>query len=201
MTALDSYKQVRRRNLLVAGNTLVPSCVGIFNLPPLQTCTPSRWCRKHCYALYGRYRWKTVAAANAWRYKQSMRADFTTRMIEEIQRRYSIKFIRIHLSGDFYNRCYTQKWVQIAQALPEYIFRANTKRVDLMRYMYQHFPENIVVRESTDPTRNSHGFFPQAAVEGTPGWESFFWCQDDCETCGFSCYYDNKSNIAFRQIR
>ena len=50
------YEVKRVRNLLVAGNSTMPRSVGIWNLPALKTCTPSAWCKKHCYALQGRFR-------------------------------------------------------------------------------------------------------------------------------------------------
>jgi hypothetical protein len=189
------------RKLLIAGNTLMPRCIGIFNLPPLKTCTPSEWCREHCYALYGRHCWSTVKESQKWRYKQSLKNDFVNKMIQEIRNRKSLKFIRIHLAGDFYSKEYIDKWAQIAEALPEYTFRVNTKRVDFMKYIKQRFPKNIIVRESTDPSRKSHGLFPQAAVEGTPGSKRFFWCIDNCNRCKYYCFLHPKRNIVFKQIR
>lgn len=194
-------KTKKRRNLLIAGNTLQPSCIGIFNLPPLQTCTPSRWCRKHCYALYGRYNWLTVKKSMVWRYKQSLRKDFVSRMVHEVRHRPSLKFVRIHLAGDFYSRGYIDKWKQIAEQLPWYIFRANTKRIDFLQYMKAQFPKNVVIRESTDLSRKTYNVFPQAAVEGTPGSKIFFKCIDDCEKCDYHCYLYPNEDIVFRQIR
>lgn len=190
------------KNLLIAGNTLTPKSVGIFNLPPLQTCTPSRWCKKHCYALFGRHLWPNVKKGQLWRYCMSLRTDFVQRMVNEIGRRKSLKYIRIHLAGDFYNREYVDKWAEIAEQYPQKIFRANTKRQDFLRYMKKRFPKNVVVRESTDPSRKkSLGIFPSAVVEGTPysGW--IFKCIDDCEKCGYYCYTHPKVNLIFKKLR
>lgn len=189
------------KNLLIAGNTLTPSSVGIFNLPPLVTCTPSRWCKKHCYALFGRHCWPNVKKGQLWRYAMSLRNDFVNRMVSEIERRKSLKVIRIHLAGDFYNREYIDKWAEIAEAVPNRTFRANTKRRDFLRYMKKRFPKNIIIRESTDPSRTGLGIFPQAAVQGTPSSEKFFWCIDDCEKCKYHCYTHPKVNLVFKRIR
>ena len=101
------------KNLLIAGNSTMPSSVGIFNLPALKTCTPSVWCASHCYATKRRYVWANVVKAYTWRYRQSLRSDFVERMINEIQQRTNIIMIRPHISGDFYSTTYVRKWAEI----------------------------------------------------------------------------------------
>lgn len=189
------------KNLLIAGNTITPNSVGIFNLPPLKTCTPSKWCKKHCYALFGRHTWSNVRSGQEWRYKQSLRQDFVDKMVQEIKRRKSLKVIRIHLAGDFYSKKYIDKWIEIAIQLPDYIFRVNTKRLDFLKYLKKNSPRNLVIRESTDISRKGKGLFPQAAVEGTKGSKRFFWCIDDCEKCNYHCFYSPKINVVFKQLR
>lgn len=189
-------------NLLIAGNTMTPKCIGIFNIPPLETCTPSRWCKKHCYALHGRHTWPNVVTGQQWRYRQSLEVDFPWRMIGEISCRKSFRFIRIHLAGDFYSRGYVDKWAAVAIQCSNKLFRVNTKRRDLLRYMRKVFPENVIVRESTDPSRKrGSGIFPVAAVEGTPGSNKFFRCVDDCEACNYYCYTHPKVNLVFKKLR
>jgi len=189
------------RKLLVAGNSTMPSSVGIFNLPALFTCTPSPWCTKHCYALKGRFRWSCVKEACDWRYKQSLKKNFVEKVVDEIKHRPSIKYVWIHISGDFYSKEYIDKWAEIARNFPEIIFRTNTKRVDFLKYMKIKFSKNVVVRESTDPTRKSHNIFPQATIKGTRGSEGFFVCDDDCEKCKFYCWHNPKENVVTSQIR
>jgi len=191
-----------KRKLLIAGNSTMPSSVGIFNLPPLLTCTPSEWCLKHCYALKGRFLWTTTKEAYYWRYSQSLMKNFAEKMISEINWRRSIKYVRVHISGDFYSCDYIDKWVRIAKTLPEIIFRTNTRRLEgFQKYMRKVFPQNFVVRESTDPTRNSLGIFPQAAIKGTPGSKKFFICKDDCAKCNFYCWCNPEVNVVTSQIR
>ena len=189
------------RKLPVHGNLTMPPFVGIFNLPPLLTCTPSPWCREHCYALKGRFSWKPVKNAHFWRYEQSLMDSFVQRMRYEIYRSTIIKYVRIHITGDFYSRGYVKKWAEIARVFPDIIFRTNTKRTSFLKYMKKMFPKNVVVRESTDSTRKCMGIFPQASIKGTKGSESFFVCRDNCEECGFYCWHNPKENVVPSRVR
>lgn len=194
------YEVRRVRNLLMAGNATMPRWVGVYNLPALQTCKPSIWCRKHCYALHGKFTISNVKLAHQWRLEQSKRPDFVKRMIAEIRKRY-FKYIRIHISGDFYSVGYVKKWAKIAQAFPRIIFRTNTKRTDLLRHMLSEFPDNIVVRESLDITRDIAWIYPAAAIIGTPHSGNYFTCIDDCEKCKFHCWHNSDINVVTSQIR
>lgn len=194
-------KVARVRKLLVAGNSTMPRCVGVFNLPVLKTCLPSRWCKKHCYGLQGRFLWHSVKESHEWRYKESLKIGFVKRMIDEITARKSLIFVRIHITGDFYSREYISKWAEIVKECSWIVFRTNTKRIDFLEYMKEVFPRNIVVRESTDVTRKHYGYYPQAAIIGTPGSEKFFTCNDDCEKCRFYCWHNPKINVVTSQIR
>ncbi len=191
----------RIRNLLVAGNSTMPRSVGVFNLPALKTCLPSRWCEKHCYGLQGRFLWHSVKASHEWRYRESLKKRFVRKIVGEICRRPSIKFVRIHITGDFYSREYIKKWAIIARGVPHLTFRTNTKRIDFLEYMREVFPSNVVVRESTDCTRKHYGYYAQAAIIGTPGTSDFFTCVDDCEKCSFRCWDNRRINVVTSQIR
>lgn len=189
------------RNLLVTGNSTMPSSVGIFNLPPLKTCTPSDWCREHCYGLQGRFIWFTIKETLEWRYKQSLRDDFVEKMIDEIKRRKKIKYVRPHITGDFYSLNYLCKWLEIIKQCSDILFRVTTRRQDLLPFIKKHQPENFIVRESTDNTRESLGLFPQAAIQGVEGTEKFFVCIDDCEECKFHCYNNPAIDVVTGKIR
>lgn len=194
------YEVRRVCKLLVAGNSTMPKSVGIFNLPALKTCLPSDWCKEHCYALRGRFVWSNVKAAHQWRLEQSRQIDFVRTVEAEIGKSY-FRYIRIHISGDFYSKAYVLKWAMIARKFSHKIFRTNTKRIDFLRYMLQEFPENVVVRESTDVTQPSMGVYPQAAIIGTPGSKKFFVCHDDCDECKFYCWHNPDINVVTSQIR
>lgn len=191
------------KNLLIAGNSTMPPCVGIFNLPPLKTCTPSPWCRKHCYGLQNRFTWKNVKASSQWRFQQSKRKDFVNRMSDEIHRR-SFSYIRLHIIGDFYNEQYLVKWYDIIKQAPKHVlFRWTTRRQDLIPRMKQLFYDNqqVIIRESVDTTRIGTGKFPLAAINNTNGSEEFFTCIDYCSKCGFYCYRHPEINVVTQGIR
>lgn len=191
------------KKMLIAGNSTMPSSVGIFNIPALKTCTPSDWCKEHCYALQGRFVWKPIKKAHEWRYKESLKDSFPYKMIKEIKRRRSLKWIRIHITGDFYSKEYVDKWNIVARSFPEIIFRTNTKRQDLIPYMFATFPPNVVLRESIDTTRKPllPNLIPVAAIKGTPGSENYFVCKDDCEKCRFSCWSNKHIHVVSGVIR
>lgn len=190
------------KNLLVAGNSTMPSSVGIFNLPALETCTPSKWCREHCYALKNRFLWNSVKEAHKWRYKQSLKSDFVERMIKEIQKRSNIIMVRPHISGDFYSKKYVRKWAEIADRLPQIAFRVTTKRQDFLSLMYQIFPKNIILRESIDNSRKPllEDLIPLHAVHGTKGSKNYFQCINDCEKCKFQCWINSRMNVVSAEI-
>ena len=193
---MKTCKVARVRKLLVAGNSTMPRCVGIFNLPALKTCMPSVWCKKHCYALRNRFVWKSVIDALTWRYNRSCADNFVDEILSELSRRKSIEYVRIHIAGDFYDRKYVNKWAEVAKQRPDITFRTNTRRTDLMTYMKKVFPKNVIVRESTDSTRKHKGLFPQAAIEGTLGSKRFFRCCNNCEKCKFYWWMHPRVNIA-----
>lgn len=192
------------KNLLIAGNSTMPTSVGIWNLPALTTCTPSSWCREHCYACKGRFIWRPIRRAYQERYEASLRPDFAKLMVAEIRRRKTLDFVRIHISGDFYSALYVMKWADIAKEVREFSnvqFRTNTRRQDLLPLMKEVFPNNIIVRESIDPTRKPTGLYPVHAIKGTPGSEDYFVCKDDCRACAFTCWFNSQMNVVSSQIR
>lgn len=189
-----------RRNLLIAGNSTMPRSVGIWNLPALETCTPSDWCRENCYALQNRYTWRCVQEAYKWRYEMSLRRSFAQDMIDEIHRRRSLEWIRVHISGDFYSTTYVDKWAEVAGEFPNIIFRTNTKRQDLLSQMVKVFPKNFVVRESVDVTRNATGLVPTASIAGTPVTGTFIVCCNNCEKCKFYCWTHSNQNVQMETI-
>jgi len=182
----------------------MPTSVGIWNLPALTTCTPSPWCKEHCYACQGRFTWKSVHAAHVRRYEISQNPFFVDWMVAEIKRRKTLDFVRIHISGDFYSPEYVGKWAVIAcriQNVSNVQFRTNTKRQDLLPLMKRIFPNNIIVRESIDPTRKPTGLYPVHAIKGTKNSEDYFVCKDDCRACAFTCWFNSQMNVVSSKIR
>lgn len=89
-------------------------------------------CVNYCYADKGAYKWKNVAPAFEKRYNITKTKEFIKLMTDEIKRK-KVDFLRIHDSGDFYSKKYLNKWLTIAQDLPNVKFYAYTKSHDFFR--------------------------------------------------------------------
>ena len=53
--------------------------------------------------------------------------------------------MRIHDSGDFYNKEYLYKWFAIAEEMPNIQFYAYTKRVKMLKDNWSNKPENLTI--------------------------------------------------------
>ena len=95
-------------------------------------CPFAKDCIKYCYAQKGAYSWSNVKPAFERRYELTKTLSFVPLMIDEIKKK-KADFIRIHDSGDFYSPLYVQKWISIAEALPNVNFYAYTKSHDFFR--------------------------------------------------------------------
>lgn len=185
-------------DVFIKGNSKAGPRVLIFNLPPIETCTPSEWCRKNCYALKRRHRWSNVKEGWQKRLELSKRPDFVELAVAEIKRSRCL-YVRPHLAGDFYSVEYVRKWIEIVRQCPEKLFRTTTKRTNLGKALREldSLP-NMIVRESLDPSRpKPSGLFPAVGViEGTPLDyinQELFFCRDDCVTCGYTCWKERIS--------
>jgi len=85
-----------------------------------------------CYARKGAYIWPTAKNAYQWRYEQTKLDSFVDDMVRDIVRT-KAKFVRVHDSGDYYSREYINKWLAIANALPDVRFYSYTKSVRLWK--------------------------------------------------------------------
>jgi hypothetical protein len=56
-----------------------------------------------------------------WCYKESLRSDFTERMVREIRCK-GVLVLRIHVAGDFYSKEYAAKWLDVMKQLPRVRF-------------------------------------------------------------------------------
>ena len=129
----------------------------IWNLPAKTTCPyATAHCKKYCYAKAAE-RYDGPREMRKRNLAASKKADFVEKMIFTIMAnldRPSYKaaeeiVVRIHESGDFYNKAYAEKWLEIARAF------AGDKRVKFMAYTksVRYFvgadiPENMTVRYS-----------------------------------------------------
>lgn len=142
----------------------------IWNIPAIITCpyaTPH--CKHFCYAVKAETAYPTVTPSRLKHFEESRRDDFVARMVYTIES-YLMKppykaakkiVVRIHESGDFYNRGYMAKWYKIAEHFKHdkrVVFMAYTKSVvyvDELSAAGMDKPNNMVIRfsiwDDTDP--------------------------------------------------
>lgn len=116
-----------------------------FGIPALKTCPSKDICGKYCYANKGAYAWPQVKAAYEWRYQQTKKPEFITMTIDALSRIRKLEKVRIHDSGDFYNKEYLYKWIEIAKVFPKIEFYAYTKRVKLLKDNWNMLPDNMTI--------------------------------------------------------
>ena len=96
------------------------------NLPPDKTCPgKSPWCKKYCYAQHGRWLYPNVQKSLIARWQASRRAGWVHQCT--VEARLHADILRIHSAGDFYNRQYIQRWVQVARRAPYVQFYTYTR--------------------------------------------------------------------------
>lgn len=132
------------------------AAVMAFDLPAGYTCPYAGECRKYCYAKKGRYVFESKRNCNDGNYHASLELDFVPRMVailkgEDAKTDKKIH-IRIHSSGDFYNREYALKWESIARECPEIVFYAYTKSVEIVKSI--DWPENVHIAYSIGGTQD-----------------------------------------------
>ena len=116
-----------------------------FGIPALKTCPMADACKSFCYANKGAYAWPQVKAAYEWRYQQTRKPEFIDMALNELKRKKKLEKVRIHDSGDFYNKEYLYKWIEIAKAMPNVEFYAYTKRVKLLKDNAAALPSNFTI--------------------------------------------------------
>jgi len=113
--------------MLSKGNTKLGSEIWSWSIPAVTTCPGrSQLCQKACYARRGHFVWSTVSQTYQQNLERSRRPGFSVWMQEEILRQ-NCTILRIHVSGDFYDAEYTQKWREIIQARRRTLFFTYTR--------------------------------------------------------------------------
>lgn len=192
--------------LVSKGNRKLPNDIAIWNLPHGTTCPgATEQCKKYCYAFKAERLYKQVMGFRQKNFAMSQRADFATRMIEQLKKLRVVRAVRIHESGDFYNQTYLNKWTAIAKACPEIIFTAYTKSLHLDFSAFKRLPNTILFAsiDSTTPkfmlkknrTRRKAIVIDRHAEKAPKG---YFLCPGSCKSCTH-CYTRGCSSVAFRQ--
>lgn len=193
----------------------------IWNLPAVRTCpfkTPM--CEKSCYARKAERLYPQVLPAREANFEASLQNDFAERMIDTIKYYLASKafagkkvIFRIHESGDFYNREYAQKWVNVArhfEKVPNIVFLAYTKSLKYVvdcGYSKASFPKNLILRASvwadttseqldTIATYDMPIYTALAKQEFVEMSDKYARCDcADCANCG-KCWDANNRRIA-----
>jgi hypothetical protein len=99
------------RALLARGNSKLGSAIHHFDLPAVRTCPGrSSVCEAVCYATRNRFRTDPVRERLHWCLRRSRRADFADHVVDEVRQKGAL-VVRLHVSGDFYDAEYAQKWL------------------------------------------------------------------------------------------
>lgn len=112
----------------------------------MNTCPGASACKAVCYAKQGSYLWKPVMQARKINLDLSLNANFVRFAVEDLKRMKKVNVVRIHDSGDFYSHEYYRKWCEIAKQLPNIIFYAYTKALDID--LYTDKPDNLKITQS-----------------------------------------------------
>ena len=204
-------KDAHELNVSRGNKKLVPNketAFIIWNLPSIITCpyaTPH--CKKYCYAKKAEIAYPNCLPSRQRNFAECIKADFVDNMTYTIlsiakgTRKKNI-IVRIHESGDFFNRRYADAWLAIMNACKvdsRIHFIAYTKSFPYFDGV--ELPENFSLRASVwDDTKEEHlqtidrnGWNIYTAIEEFTENDSFDHCEcKDCATCG-KCW-DNSIN-------
>jgi hypothetical protein len=161
------------KELLSCGNHKLGT-IKSFNIPALITCAgKSLWCEKYCYAHKRQYSYPNVISKYADNLRRAMREDFADVMNRELR---NIKgdVIRIHASGDFFNRQYIESWLKIVRANRNKMFYAYTRAYRIPSLLAKlkelAYEQNFKMFLSIDPTipmeEYNYLMFSKASIEG-----------------------------------
>jgi hypothetical protein len=110
---------------------------------------------ENCYGQRGYYKYPGTKAHLSNMYEISLGKDFPEKVLEFIKRKegtkYPVKFVRVHVTGDFYSASYIDKWKEIITGAEETTFRTTTRQIGLTDKIYElsSLP-NMIIRESLD---------------------------------------------------
>ena len=114
---------------ITIGNSKTGRHIGVFSLDAGKegSCVgATKVCEKVCYAKKGRFKFNNLQHRYFLNRQASLHPDFVNRVVQKITLERFLYF-RIHVSGDFYNAAYIQKWHQIARRCPNVYFYAYTR--------------------------------------------------------------------------
>lgn len=121
--------------------------IPFFSLPPVVTCPGhTNFCVRWCYAVFEIANWRAYVREAA-SYHLSKRKDFAD-VVDRYLRLLPHRVIRLHVSGDFYDVEYLNKWAAAAERHGDKVFYTYTKSLFVADAA---LPPNFVVHLSADP--------------------------------------------------
>lgn len=141
MEEMKADPSKRNISFSVSNSKLAKDGISSFNLPAVETCPGAGKCAKYCYADTGSFLrfYKTTMPPRVQNWLASQGDDFSDRAIQYLDewkktgkhpdsgKKFPLKAIRIHDSGDFYSPKYIDHWIKIAKAHPDVMLYAYTK--------------------------------------------------------------------------
>lgn len=113
-----------------------------YNNKDFVICKNADICIDFCYAQKNAYRYKNTKKAYYNRFLLTLKTDvFIEIMINAILAN-KVDFLRVHDSGDFYNKTYFYMWLNIAKELKNVNFYAYTNMLNFVRNYKNDIPNN-----------------------------------------------------------
>jgi len=175
-----------------------------FSLPVLKTCPgKTEFCSRLCYGLKGRFTRQRIRELVQNNLEASRQPDFVERMIREILKAKPEAF-RLHVIGDFYSVEYVEKWLEIADRLPDVKFFGSTRswRVLGLRDAVTRLRDlpNLYLRASIDLShldQPSHSWGVWSIEGKGDPCPHDYGLADNCITCK-KCWQTKDSDIRLR---
>ena len=141
-SSLDVISHLVKKGVLSYGNRKLSKNVAIFNLMPVATCPICKDCKDTCYALkairayptcFDKRMMLTWLALNDLPLLKSLICKELDKIVNGKAHR-SVKFVRIHESGDFFSQAYINIWTEIIALYPSLRFYFYTKTDSLFDF-------------------------------------------------------------------
>ena len=188
------------------GNRKLGSILSI-NLPAIKTCVSDAPCKKTCYATRGAFKYPNVINC----YDNNLKLiieDIKQVKIDILNQVPYNGYLRLHSSGDFYNREYLEMFVEIARLLPNLHIMGYTKKYEMINQFIKDgnkLPSNFTIIFSLwdkFPCNNPYKL-PTSQVILNNGnndiIHSGFHCTGRCDKC-FHCWnLKEGENVIFKQ--
>lgn len=112
-----------------------------------ENCPFAGECAKWCYAKKGTYGWSNVKQAFDRRSELVRTDQFVPAVLNELDKKRKIDYLRVHDSGDYFDLPYIMKWFEIMRQRPDIQFYSYTKAVKLMKRLKKlgRLPNNFTV--------------------------------------------------------